>query len=388
MAEYRINNYRAVYKRAVELYNEGKFRDAVPLLEMVCEHDKENFDACFYLADCLYNGKGISKNIKRAFQFYMIAASNKNIEASYMIGLCYFEGTGIAQESTQAVAWFTEAAKYGHPLSQYYLGMAYLKGEGISKDIPRAAQWLVHAAKQGIVEAQREAAICYEMLGKMSGAAKLYLTGAENGDAYCQEKIADCYADGNGCLQCSELALHYYEMAANQGNVNAQVKMANRYAEGKGVKQSIKNALFWWNKAAQGENAEAQNKLAECYQRGEGIGKNEEIAVSWWLRSAQGGNVDAMIHLAETLTDPTDPMIEPDLITAKYWWTKAAESGDPYAMYRLGDCFERGYGIPAPSLEDAFQWYRLASQNGSEEAAECAKRFTKSMGGKIKLKKI
>ena len=40
------------------------------------------------------------------------------------------------------------------------------------------------------------------------------------------------------------------------------------------------------------------------------------------------------------------------------------------------------------NIEDAYNWYRLASQNGQEEATEACNRFTKGMGGKIKLKKI
>ncbi len=385
VAEFVINEYRGVFKRAEELYLDEKYKEAVPLLQTVVDNDKENYAACYYLGECLYSGKGIAKDPKKAFQLFMTAASNKVTDASYMVGMCYLEGVGIAQDSTQAVAWFTEAAKYAHPLSQYYLGLAYMTGNGITKDIPRAAQWLVHAAKQGIVEAERDAAICYEALSKFKGAATLYLAGAEAGDSYCQERIADCYADGIGTLQCTELAVHYYELAANQGNVQAQVKMANRYAVGNGVPQSQKNAIFWWMKAANAGNAEAQNSLAECYYSGNGVYKNVQQALSWWTKAAEAMNVTAMIHLAEYETNPDED--EVDLEQAKYWWTKAAEAGDSYAMYQLGECFEKGLGVPAINLEDAFRWYKLASDNGNEEASEKIKKFTKSITGKIKIKK-
>ncbi|MGM9970116.1 MAG: tetratricopeptide repeat protein [Anaeroplasma sp.] len=388
MAQYVINQYRGVYKRALELYEEEKFKEAAPLFELVVANDQANFNACYYLGDLLYNGKGTPKNLKRAFQMFMTAATNKITDASYMVGLCYLEGSGINQDSTQAVAWFTEAAKYAHPLSQYYLGLAYMKGEGITKDIPRACQWLVHAAKQGVVEAQRDAGDCFETLGNLKGAATLYLAGAENGDAYCQEKIADCYAYGRGTKECLELALHYYELAAEAGNVKAQVKLGHRYSKGEGVTRDIKRALDYYNKAANANEPEAQNALAECYHLGDGIVKNDMLAISWWTKAANSGNVDAMIHLAENLTDPSDATIETDLVTAKYWWTKAAESGDAYAMFRLGDCLERGIGVSVISLEDAFKWYRLSSQNGNEDATETCKRFTKSITGKVKLKKI
>ena len=245
----------------------------------------------------------------------------------------------------------------------------------------------VHAAKSGVVDAEREGAICYESLGKVKGAARLYLAGAEAGDSYCQEKIADYYADGVGTLQCTELALHYYDLACQQNNVSAEVKLGNRYAKGNGVPQDIKQAIIWWTKAANAGNSEAQNNLAECYHLGDGIVKNDLTAVSWWTKSANDGNVNAMIHLAEILTDPTDNNIDQDLVEAKNWWLKASELGDPYAMYRLGDCLEKGIGVSSINLEDAFRWYRLSSQNGYDDATEACKRFTKTITGKIKVKK-
>ena len=386
MPEYVINQYKGVYKRAVELFEEEKYKEAAPLFEMVVKNDPLNYSASYYLADMLYNGKGLSKDIKRAFQLYMTAATNKVSEAAYMVGLCYLEGKGIGQDSVQAVAWFTEAAKYAHPLSQYYLGLAYEKGEGINKDIPRAAQWLVHAAKAGIVDAQREAGICYEILGKFKGAATLFLAGAENGDPYCQERIADCYAQGKGTLQSVPLAIHYYEEASNNGNASAQFKLGKRYALGDGVRLDMKRAIDLYDKAAKAGDPTAQNALAECYHLGDGIVKNDLLAIEWWTKAATGGNVDAMIHLAENLTDPSDNQIDRDLVTAKNWWTKAAELGDSYAMFRLGDCLERGIGVSQIDLDSAFTWYRLSAQNGNEEAKEAAARFSKSLTGKVKLK--
>ena len=387
MAEYIVNQYSGVFRRAEELYNEEKYKEAAQLFIQITENDHNNFAAAYYLGDCYYYGKGVAKDVKKAFQLFTSAALNKITEAEYMVGLCYLEGTGVGQDSTQAVAWFTEAAKYAHPLSQYYLGAAYMTGNGITKDIPRAAQWLVHAAKQGVVEAQRDAGICYEMLGKLKGAATLFLAGAEAGDSYCQERIADCYADGYGTLQCTELAVHYYELAANQNNVNAQVKMANRYAEGNGVEKSIKKAIYWWIKAAGSDNPEANYRLGNAYATGTGVLENYDTAMNYWVKAANLGYVEAMVQIADIYQiPPKEANIEQDLITSKYWWTKAAEGGNAYAMYRLGECFEKAIGIPQPNLDDAYRWYNLAAENGCEEAQESIQRFSKR-NGKIKVKK-
>ena len=77
MPKYEINQYRGVYKRAIELYEDEKFKEAGLLLEKVCENDQSNYMACYYYADLLYYGKGMPKDPKKAFQYYMIAATNK-----------------------------------------------------------------------------------------------------------------------------------------------------------------------------------------------------------------------------------------------------------------------------------------------------------------------
>ena len=64
MPEYVINQYKGVYKRAVELYTEEKFKECAPLFEMVVKNDQLNYSACYYMADLLYYGKGVNKDIK------------------------------------------------------------------------------------------------------------------------------------------------------------------------------------------------------------------------------------------------------------------------------------------------------------------------------------
>ena len=54
MAEYVINQYRGVFKRAVELYENEKFKDSFLLFETVVQNDQANYQACFYLGDQLY----------------------------------------------------------------------------------------------------------------------------------------------------------------------------------------------------------------------------------------------------------------------------------------------------------------------------------------------
>ena len=69
MAEYVINQYRGVFKRAMELYENEKFKDSFLLFETVVQNDPANYQAAYFLGEQLYYGKGCPKNVKRAFQF-------------------------------------------------------------------------------------------------------------------------------------------------------------------------------------------------------------------------------------------------------------------------------------------------------------------------------
>ena len=88
MAEYVINQFKGVFKRAEELYNEEKYKEAAGLFKQIVDNDKSNYAAAYYLADCLYYGKGVSKDVVKAFELFMIAATNKITEACYMVGIC------------------------------------------------------------------------------------------------------------------------------------------------------------------------------------------------------------------------------------------------------------------------------------------------------------
>lgn len=382
MAEIIDSNYSGVYKRAMELYNDRRYKEAVRMLEAVVENDKTNYLAHFYLAECVFDGKGTPKDFKKAIKLYYVAAQNKEIEAAYKLGLCYLEGLGTSVDYTQSVAWFTEAAKFSHTMSQYYLGLAYMEGKGITKDIPRAAQWLVHAAKEGIVDAQKKAAMCLEMMQQHKSAATLYLAAAQSNCEYSMEKIADYYAAGQYVNKCDELANKFYEEAGNLNNHSAQNKLAFRYYEGNGIEQNLNKAISWWMRAANGNIVVAQNKLANCFYTGEGVERDPNQAVLWWKKASELGCVDSMISLAMGYLDDSIKN-GGDVVESKYWWTKAAEAGNAYAMFKLAACFEYAVGIPNPNLHEAYRWYKLSADNGYEEAKKAFKTF-KVVRGKVK----
>lgn len=384
MEEMVYNPYAGVYLRAKELYDEADYQQAFIKLYSVVENDPNNFKANFLIAECYYNGWGTEINYQKAFQNYSLAAINHIPKAAYKVGYCYEIGLGVEKEETQAVSWYMEAMKIDDEQAEYRLGLCYKNGIGIEQNYPHAASCFLKAAQKGNVDAQREAALCYEYLNQPKASATLYLAAANQDDSFACEKIGSFYADGYGCPKSSELPIFYYSKACELGNIHAMLSLAKRYKEGNGVEQSIKDSIYWWLKAAPQSN-EAQMEMAECYLTGTGV-RQDYVQGMNWLKKAASNNPAAMLKMAELSLNPL-PGAERSESEAKIWWSRAAALGDSLAMYKLGVCYEDAIGAVTPNYSEAYKWYRLASQNGNDDATEACKRFTKSMFGTVKLKK-
>lgn len=378
------NPYLGVYKRAVELYQEHNYNEAFQKFFLVVEKDEDNFEACFYLAECYFYGFGIDKNLEQAFQLYLKAASKKYLEAVYMTGYCYEMGFGVDRDETQAITWYMQAAKQDHEMASYRLGLCYKKGIGIQINYSLAAAWLLKAAKKGNVEAQKEGAMCYELLNQPKAAATLYLSGAIQKDPFCEEKIADCYADGIGCPQSSNLAKHYFLLSIEHGNDSASLNLADRYAIGRGMPKSMKEAVYWWTKIAS-TKPEAQMALAKCYLNGIEVNLDIDQGLRLLRSAADSNNIEALVSLAKLNTNPLEGY-EQDLVVAKHLWSRAATLGNVEAQYELGKCYEKGVGMMKPNYIEAYKWYRLSSRNGNELATKACARFKKSLFGRVKIK--
>lgn len=66
---------------------------------------------------------------------------------------------------------------------------------------------------------------------------------------------------------------------------------------------------------------------------------------------------------------------EKNLRTALQWFRKAAEQDQPEARYKLGLYAEKGWGGEPRSLIRAKVLYRMAAEQGNEEARKALERL-------------
>ena len=94
-------------------------------------------------------GQGVTKDIKKAAQYYLIAARSGNKFAQYKAGILYREGLGVDPNDTTSFEWHMRAAKQGLEAAQYAVGEMLLKGIGTTTDPVAGYVWIALAARNG-----------------------------------------------------------------------------------------------------------------------------------------------------------------------------------------------------------------------------------------------
>ena len=135
---------------------------------------------------------------------------------------CYFEGKGVSKNNDAGVAWLEAAASadMGQDMDAAHdLALVFEYGRhGVENDIVAAADWFTKAATAGHIEAMAELGLCYEL--------------------------------GCGVEQSDTDALDWYMKAANAGHVTSKFSVAEAFEEARGVPQSDEEACLWYYKAA------------------------------------------------------------------------------------------------------------------------------------------
>ena len=133
-------------------------------------------DAQRRLADCYLNGYCVRGNIRKAASWYEKAAEqgdsysaeklktlydNYSValevdaedgepESQYRLGSCYYFGKGTSKNIEKALEWFNKAANSGNDKAQVVLGDFYFYGtDGMESDLETARFWYEKAAEQG-----------------------------------------------------------------------------------------------------------------------------------------------------------------------------------------------------------------------------------------------
>lgn len=138
--------------------------------EMFCEDYKEamkwflkageqgNGEALYTIGDLYAEGKGVKKDINKAFYYYEKSAECGYSNGMNMMALAFLYG-GIEdyiveKDIYKAADYFRTSAELGNVAGQRWLGICYLEGIGIGQNHNEAVKWLKKAMKQGDEDAK------------------------------------------------------------------------------------------------------------------------------------------------------------------------------------------------------------------------------------------
>ncbi len=103
---------------------------------------------------------------KTAYQALWVAARSGNAEAEELIGIMYAMGLGVTRDDRRAFEWYLRSAMKGHPGAQSGVGWYYEVGRGLPAiDLVRAYMWYTLSAIGGDPDA---AISLEEVIKKMS----------------------------------------------------------------------------------------------------------------------------------------------------------------------------------------------------------------------------
>eukprot|EP00599_Poterioochromonas_sp_BG-1_P014828 CAMPEP_0173155992 /NCGR_PEP_ID=MMETSP1105-20130129/14477_1 /TAXON_ID=2985 /ORGANISM="Ochromonas sp., Strain BG-1" /LENGTH=961 /DNA_ID=CAMNT_0014072607 /DNA_START=128 /DNA_END=3014 /DNA_ORIENTATION=- len=168
----------------------------------------------------------VTKNPKKAFQFYLTCATQASRTsylstialAEYKLGECSMSGIGVTVDVNEAVRWFEKSLEDGNVMAAFALGRYYGGEDG---DLKKSIEYYQLAAKKGYAPAQVIIASYYEN-GLHSFpqypmiAFQYYKQAAEQGYAEGEYHLARCYERGIGIEKKMSEMMKYYKKAANQ----------------------------------------------------------------------------------------------------------------------------------------------------------------------------
>jgi len=218
-------------------------------------------------------------------------------------------------------------------LSQWELAMALLNGDcGLQKSPERAVRILKASTRVTIDKSTGKPLSTKNSI--------INISNSENAK-YCtfaMKKIAECYLEGTGVSQDSNIAVAWMEAAFRIGNdSDAAHDLAVIYEYGRhGIEIDVVAAAEWFEYAAKQGNIESMVELGLCYELGCGVEQSDEQALDWY--------------------------------------TKAANLGHAIAKFSVGEIFEEARGVPQ-SDEEACIWYYRAALVGCHDSKLALRRL-------------
>lgn len=325
-------------------------------------------DAMIRLGELRLDGEGIERDPAEALRLFSLVAQLGDPRGQFAKAICCLYGYGVMKDPEMALRYFNSAASDGYIPAFYRLGLLYRDGLGVEANRETAIQYLYTAA----VGREKHPPYLYgRRMAPVEGKKKRFVCVSMR---FMRQKKLDRILWDRFLATFGEDALISKPLSATE-EAERKLKFCKKYVKASRVeypenlwmderpfeKETARKNDYShqaWNPALA---ESALGRLLELGSAKDGIRPSPRGALMWYRRSVKHGHVGAIFRLGDAyrsgLGIPSDPC------QAVKMFRRAAASGSHRGQFALGVCYERGEGIER-NLTEAVKWYELAAKNG------------------------
>jgi hypothetical protein len=216
-------------RKAEMLYKDGRYAEAVPLLEGSC--NTGIMAACQRLGSIYDEGKVVTKDYSRAFALYSKACEAGDAGGCNSLGAMYDVGKGAAKDDTHAVTLYTKACDGGSAEGCTDLGTMYLAGRGV-----------------GVHERFADCGSYCDSSKDYPTALKLFSKACDTGSADGCFYLGSMYSESYGVTEDESMALTLFTKACDMGSARGCYVAGIYYRTGTYIQKNRSKSQQFLNK--------------------------------------------------------------------------------------------------------------------------------------------
>ncbi|KAG2231359.1 hypothetical protein INT48_007484 [Thamnidium elegans] len=306
------------YKRGYQLYLEGKYEEAEPVLVVDANHNHEPSQRA--LGFMYMEGLSVPIDYSKAVGWFIKSAYLKNPTSdSTVAGIYHYGGPELQPDYQKAVFWYKNCIVNEYTKSIRAIAGLYTSGGyGLEKDYREAIYWYTKVAlsKDDDDAMYRIGNLYLEggfgIIRDFDDAVFWLSMATEYANADAKYQMAKFYQTGDIVGQNYQRSLEYFEEAYEGGNAEACFEVGCIYEYGYGVEIDYVKSLGYYRKAAHLASSDAQLKLGKIYLEGwADIPIDEKESMIWLQRAIISGNEEAQLVVLglETPVGTAVPMV-------------------------------------------------------------------------------
>ena len=326
---------------------------------------EENIRQLLEKGEDYYLGRGVKKDTKKAYKYFLDAAKYKDEYAETYLGLFYDKGIAVQKNYEIAYQWYYKAAIKGNAFAQYSLGILYSEGNGVIKDYNKAFIWFQKSAENDYVGAYYQLGRAYyNGLGidkDYEKAFKWHKKAADNNLASSQYALSLMYKNGEGCDESLISAYYWVEKAAENDYEDAYYVVGRSYLEGIFVEVNYKKAFHYLSKGYLALDTNCIESLAEMYLKGLNVKKDVYAALELYNRALEFGDRSIYFKVGKVYED------EGLINQAVSIYNQGHKDGNLKCTQRLGIMYYNGEGVEK-DLEKSMEYMEIAADKKEPHA--------------------